>query len=252
MSSSFIRNPHLDGDPFFWPAGKTGALLLHGYTATTAEVRPLAKYLLDRDYTVSGPLLPGHGTTPQDMNRCHWRDWTDAVERSSRDLAAQCERVFVCGESMGGLLSLYLASDHPEIAGVVLYAPALGVAKLSDALTARLMSRFVPYAAKKPGAASDADARWKGYTVNAVPALVQMLELQGQVRKRLPRIHQPLLILQGRLDKSIDLASGDRIIRGVASADKHLVWFERSTHCVILDCEYERAAEMTAGFMANH
>ena len=40
-----IKNPHLKGGPFFWGAGPTGILLVHGFTATTAEVRPLAQAL---------------------------------------------------------------------------------------------------------------------------------------------------------------------------------------------------------------
>ena len=62
-SDSAIFNPELEGGSFFWKGGGTGVLLLHGLTATTAEVRPLAKCLLVEGYTVSGILLPGHGTT---------------------------------------------------------------------------------------------------------------------------------------------------------------------------------------------
>ncbi len=252
MSSPFIRNPHLEGDSFFWRAGNTGVLLIHGYTATTAEVRLLAKCLHERGYTVSGPLLPGHGTTPAEMNACRWQDWTQAVELTYRELAAQCERVFVCGESMGAVLSLYLASDHSDIAALALYSPALGITSKSAALTARLVHRFVPYTDKKRGEPSDADARWKGYTVNPVSALVQLLQLQDETRRRLPRVRQPLLIILGRRDRAIDLTSGDQILSGVASPDKQLVWLEQSTHCVLLDREWERAAEITLEFLAKH
>ena len=54
-SRSMIHNPHLEGEPFFWEAGPVGVLLIHGFTATTAEVRPLAKILQQDGYTVSGP-----------------------------------------------------------------------------------------------------------------------------------------------------------------------------------------------------
>jgi len=37
-----IKNPHLEGSPFFWEAGPIGILLAHGFSAITAEVRPLA------------------------------------------------------------------------------------------------------------------------------------------------------------------------------------------------------------------
>jgi carboxylesterase len=250
MSSEFIRNPHLEGDAFFWQGGETGALLIHGFTATTAEVRLLGEHLHARGYAVSAPLLPGHQTTPQDMNRRRWREWTRAVDDAYAQLAARCERVFVCGESMGALLGLYLASEHPEIAGVVVYSPALRVASHSTKmLMARALARVVPHVAKPVGALCDADARWKGYSVNPIPALVQMNNLQREVKKRLSHIHQPLLVIQGRRDKTIDLRSGEIILRSVSSSDKEIHWLEESTHCVILDKEWERAAELTVKFI---
>lgn len=251
METNFIRNPHLDGDPFSWHAGtpSAGALLIHGYTACPAEVRPLGKYLHERGYTVLAPLLPGHNTTPQDMNRQRWRDWTDAVERAYQELKATCDRIFVCGESMGGLLTLYLASEHLEIAGIVVYATALRVANHDKTMfQAALLHRFVPYVKKPEREPSDADARWRGYTVNPVPALMQLKQLQDVVRKRLPQIFQPILVIQGRLDKSIDLQSGEIIMNEVGSQRKEMRWLDNSTHCVILDCEWERAAELTIEF----
>lgn len=252
MAAGFIRNPQLDGDTFFWHAGKTGALLIHGYTASTAEVRLLGEYLHQRGYTISAPLLPGHNTTPADLNRQRWHDWTNAVERAYQELKRQCDHAFVCGESMGGLLTLYLASEHPEIAGVVVYSTALRIANHNSAmLQARLLHRFIPHVNKQEREPSDADARWRGYTVNPVPALVQLGNLQKQVRQRLPRIHQPILIVQGRRDQSIDLQSGEILLREVSSTHKELHWLDNSTHCVILDCEWERAAELTWKFIQN-
>src|SRR6185295_17551431 len=92
-----LHNPYLEGDTFFWPGGPIGVLLSHGWTATTAEVRLLAQRLHERGHTVSGPLLPGHGATPQEMNRCRWQDWVKAVTATYHHLAGQCERVFVGG-----------------------------------------------------------------------------------------------------------------------------------------------------------
>ena len=65
---AFIKNPQLDGNPFFYKGNKVGFLLIHGFTATTTEVRLLADKLHKDGYTVSAPLLPGHMTTPEDMN----------------------------------------------------------------------------------------------------------------------------------------------------------------------------------------
>ena len=138
--NSYIIKPHLEGDDFFWKGDNTGFLLIHGFTATTAEVRPLAKKLHNIGYTVTGPLLPGHGTHPDDMLRTLWPMWVEKVKESYEILMDQCQRVFVGGESLGGLLALELTRQHPEINGIFLFAPAI---KVNNLWTSRILWPFI-------------------------------------------------------------------------------------------------------------
>lgn len=245
-----LKNPHLEGTTFFWEGGPVGVLLSHGYTATTAEVRPLGRFLHERGYTISGPLLPGHGATPQEMNRCRWQTWAEAFEAAYRELAARCDRVFVGGESMGALLALYLASQHPEVAGVMAYATALMVPpSFSKTFLLPILASFGVILAKGRSAPSAADARWQGYDQNPLRATRQLFALQAAVRARLPEITQPILIVQGRLDTAVDAAVPDVIYQSVRSTEKYVYWFERSTHCVLLDQEWEDVAALTLRFL---
>ncbi len=245
-----LRNPHLEGTTFFWEGGPVGVLLSHGYTATTAEVRLLGRYLHERGYTVSGPLLPGHGTTPQEMNRCRWQHWTEAFEAAYRELASRCERVFVGGESMGGLLALHLASYHPEIAGVMAYAAAIAVPlKRWQAVLLPLLAPLGIMLPKGPSTPSAADARWQGYDENPLRATRQLFALQAATRARLTAITHPILIVQGRLDTAVDATAPQIIYDSVRSTQKYLYWFEHSTHCVLLDQEWEEVAELTLRFI---
>jgi carboxylesterase len=195
--------------------------------------------------------LPGHGTTVEEINDCSWRNWLDHVEYALVELSSGCERVFVGGESLGGLLTLYLGSEYPKIAGLVAYAPALRIAN-RRAYLAPLLKSFVKTVEKKR-AGEDPDSlvnqRWQGYTVDPVPALAQLLALQRQVRRRLSRITQPLLVFQGQLDTTLDPRGAEEVIARANSTDKELVWLERSTHCLILDVEWETAAEKTLAFI---
>ncbi|MBK9207409.1 MAG: alpha/beta fold hydrolase [Anaerolineales bacterium] len=125
MQNPALHNPQLEGGPFFWEAGPVGVLLSHGYTATTAEVRLLAKRLHEKGYTVAGPLLAGHGTQSADLNHVSWRDWVASAEKTYEQLITRCKRIFIGGQSMGGVVALQLASQHPEAAGLLLYAPAI-------------------------------------------------------------------------------------------------------------------------------
>jgi carboxylesterase len=244
-----LVNPHLEGGPFLWEAGETGVLLVHGYTATAAEVRPLAKILLEHGYSVAGPLLPGHGTSPADLNRFRWEEWAAAVETCYHDLSRRCRRVVIAGESMGGLLALYLAAHRPEAAGVMTYAAALKLPSNPILPFMPLLSRFIAFRTKPVRPPTQADARWQGYPVNPLPALNQLLRLQRKVMRLLPDIHQPLLVMQGRLDLSVSPMAAELIYQKAGSRIKELHWMEKSTHCVILDQEYERAAQITLDYL---
>lgn len=238
-----LQHPELEGGPFYWKGGPVGILLLHGMTATTAEVRPLAKWLHERGFTVAGPLLPGHGTTPADLSRTKWTDWAGAADDAYQYLSISVEHVFVAGSSMGGLLALYLASQHPDICGLLLYAPAFHIPGIQ---TARFLAYFKTYINKK---STDDSMPWKGYYVNPVRSAAELYRLQQEVRRRLPRITQPALILQGELDQTIDPRSAQMVFDGLPSTRKELHWLKHSTHVLILDREFDLAAEFTLKFI---
>jgi len=244
-----LVNEHLPGESFFWEGGPVGVLLSHGWTATTAEARLLAEFLHVHGYTVSCPLLPGHGTTVQEMNRCRWQDWLAAVERAYQELSQKCERVVVGGESMGALLALYLASQHPEVAAVLSYAAAIETVSPFMKRLSPALARFKAYRYRKPSPWTVVDDRWKGYPVEPLPAAVQLFRLQAALLPRLPKIHQPILILHGRLDTSAQPISAEILARSVSSSIKELHWLEKSHHCLLLDEEWEQAAQLTLQFL---
>jgi carboxylesterase len=245
-----FKNPHLDGDPFFWQAGPVGVLLIHGFKATTAEIRPVAKALLAKGYTVSGPLLPGHGTTPEDANRYRWQDWVKTAEDDYRKLTSQCDQVFVGGESTGGLLALYLGIHYPQVAGILTYAPALKlVISPVDLIRLHLIAPFVPYLPQEENEDEDDEMAWQGYTVNPLRGVIQLLRLQRQVKPRLASIRRPVLVIQGRLDPTVHPTVPETIYSGVRSTLKEIHWLEHSTHCVALDREQDQVIALTLQFL---
>jgi carboxylesterase len=245
-SIELFQNPQLDGSPFFWKRGPVGVLLVHGFTATTAEVRPLGESLAEWEYSVCAPLLPGHGTTPDDLNTRRWQDWVDECERGYSQLLGSCTHVFLSGESLGGLLAFYLAARHPEAAGVIAYSPVIKTPRMA---LARFIAPFKPMLVKEH---INPKMAWKGYNVYPLKATAEVYRLQHVVRRCLPSIHQPVLIVMGRRDRTIDLSSGDIAIQAISSSSKQLVWFERSSHCVLLDEEYPKILRTTLDFLREH
>ena len=244
-----IHNPHLNGRSFHFDGGPVGVLLIHGLTATTTEVSLLAKNLHDSGYTISAPLLPGHGTKPEDLYDITWNDWAWEVEMQYQRLATLCDHVFVGGESTGAVLALELALRHPEIAGLLCYAPAI---KLPVPTSQELQMRAIsPIINELPKNSMGTNPYWQGYRVYPLRAALELIRLGRYVRRRLEEIHQPTLVVQGRNDKTISPDSGEIILNGVAAQLKEMHWMESSGHIILLEKELPQITAVTLDFMGQ-
>lgn len=240
-----LRNSHLDGSSFYWPKGDVAVLCLHGFTATTVEVRKMAEFLSQQGYTVKAPLLPGHGTSPVEMNKTGWRDWYGVAENSLKELQKNYSRIFVLGESMGGLLTLHLAAKYPHLCGVLLFAPAVRISRL---WLAKILWPFVPVMQKKP---ADNQLPQQSYDAFPLKAAASLFDLQRIVRSELPDISTPIMIFQGRHDDTIDAMGAVYAHKQIGSVDKELVILNESCHLILLDKQMPQVQEMTNEFIVR-
>ena len=247
------HHTHLDPSAFWLEGGPVGVLLIHGFTGSPPEMRLVGDYLNHRGLTVSGPLLPGHGTTAEDLNRWQWTDWTAHIEGALGQLQAGCETVFVGGLSMGALLTLYLAAQHPELSGAIVYSPATMVANrliyLSPIL--KYLRRQVPKPGEGDSDLTDAEAEGRLWSYETHPTFVthQLLKLSRQVRRLLPQVTCPLLVIHSTLDRTIHPNSAPLTYDRAGSTDKELVTLHNSGHCLTVDSEWESVAEKTYQFI---
>ena len=245
MTNQYIEKPHLDGSSFYYPGNKTGFLLMHGFTATTTELRPLAERLHAAGYTVNAPLLPGHGTHPDDLNNVRWQDWVHTTEKEYAKLSSQCDEVWVGGVSTGGLLSLQLAAKEPKVRGLLLYAPALEL-RIKGSKAAYLLQYFMKYIDK--GSSKD-DLEWKGYNVFPLKGFVQLLKLQNQVKKQLGKVTQPTLVFISKADKRVSIKTGETIINSISSINKQLIVLEDAPHTMLLGHDKQQIIDQTIEFV---
>jgi carboxylesterase len=251
MNNSSIKNPDLDGSTFSLK-GKNGicVILIHGFTATTVEVRPIAEYLNHEGFSVNAPLLPGHGTSPEDMNRQTWKNWVDTVVEIYRQCKVDHEKIFIGGESMGGVITCYLAAMFPEIKGIMLYAPAIKVEKLGYSKYIRFFRKVIPKNNNKEVQEKDVFP-WQGYRVNPTRAAYQLYLLQKNTLKILSKVHQPAIIFQGKSDKTISPEGPKLIYNNIQSINKEFVFLENSKHCVLLDKDFNYLARKTHDFLKS-
>lgn len=103
---------------------------IHGFTASWAEGDPIHKQLAKKfGCNLYLARTHGHGVnSPDALKDLTPATYAASAERSLAIGKALGEKVILMGTSAGGMLSLYLAARHPEIAGVILYSPCIAVA----------------------------------------------------------------------------------------------------------------------------
>lgn len=226
-----------NAEPFYFPGNETGCLLIHGFTGAPTEMRPLGEFLAGKGYSVLGIRLAGHGTVIEDMNRVTWMDWSNSVLDGWYLLRPNTKRVFIIGLSMGGVLTLYHSSFLP-VAGLV----GMSTPYQIDDPRAKILplySKFIKYADKGESDWQDKDAVEDHFSYARYPtkALVQLSQLLDAMRKSLPKVTAPALLIHSRKDIGVPLVNLDKVYQAISTpADsKEKIILEHSGHVVTRD-----------------
>lgn len=241
-----MRAQRLDAEktaPFELGRGEDACLLLHGFTGSPWDVRPLGEALAARGLYVRAPQLPGHGTTPEALLSVDHRDWVQAAAHALLALR-DYRRVYVAGLSMGALLALRLAADYPERThGLALIAPALRFKGPHMWLLKRLrhhglLERVKPWVQKTGTDVSDPAVLAEAPILPAFPsARLQCLwELQDVAMSVLPRVRCPSLVAVAEQDHVVDPGCGQVLVRGLtASPQVRFISLDTGFHIIPRD-----------------
>ncbi|HET7723317.1 MAG TPA: alpha/beta fold hydrolase [Propionibacteriaceae bacterium] len=236
-------------EPFSGGSGTIGVLLIHGFTSTPRSLRPWADDLVARGYRVELPLLPGHGTRWEDMDRVTWGDWYATVERAYDELAAQTEQVFVAALSMGGALALELAA-HRTVGGLVLVNPSVGT-RDKRFLALPLLALLRRSVAAIGSDIAMPDVVEGAYERTPLKGIVQLTKLWRATRADLGKVTAPVLLFLSQTDHVVDPSSAATILSDIGSHDVRQVMLERSFHVATMDYDAQEIFAGSAAFIAS-
>ena len=234
-------------DSFALGDGPDACLLLHGLTGSPAEVRPVGEALAAAGFRALAPLLPGHGTTPEDLYTTTHEDLLRAAQSALLSLRG-ARRLFLCGLSMGGLLAIHLAARSwageglPPFSALALLAPAIEFAG-STWFFANVLGRLPPLHLMLGKGARDIrepDEREQVTgSYGAIPMRwgSELRALSQHARELARNVRAPTLILQGSLDRTVAAAGARRLQRLLSSPRVELRMLPRSGHVLPLDVE---------------
>lgn len=260
---------NLPWEPFALGEGPDACLLLHGFSGSPWEVRPLGEALAAAGFRAVAPLLAGHGRGPEGLLAADRHDLLAAARASLRELAG-ARHVFVAGLSAGALLALELAATlrlkqgDPPLAGLALLAPAVRFRGTSW-LFAEVLGRLplprqleldkgprdlgVPELPPAQGLLPPAGLRPDG-SIDRLPlGAARELRLLSQEAFALARrVRTPALILHGALDQTTS-PRGARLLAGqLAGHDVEVRLFAQSGHLLPVDREGPAVCAAVAGF----
>lgn len=240
-----------NSESLFLQGGKTGVLILHGFTGSPASVRPWALGIHESGYTVSAPRLAGHGTRWEDLNNTSWREMYASAESAFLTLKESCDRVFVAGFSVGGALALRLSQIRgSEIEGLILLNPSI----FDDRKFFRALPVLKHVLPSIPGGRSDIaqpNPTRHGYDRIPLKALDSVRKLWAQVEEDLYLVDLPLLIGYSINDHVVAPACSQTIIDNVFSPSIREIIFEKSFHNVSLDYEVDDLIAESTEFLED-
>jgi carboxylesterase len=218
---------------------KTGILLIHGFTNTTYEYRKLISFLSSKGFFVRADNLPGHGTTVEDCNTMKYTDWIEFTEKRLADLSARCNKIFICGISMGALLAMHLATVFP-INGLITAAPVLSFNKpfkirfLNPILCNILKVRPKKYEF------SPSQKIYYGYNKWPLIALNEVRKLSNYINKKvLNKINCRTLLIHSTLDQ-VSLIDNYDIEKKYMNPKIINSLIVNESHHNIFDCDIEK------------
>ena len=226
-----------------------GALVVHGFTGNPGSMRGVAEALAAAGFHVEMPLLPGHGTSVDDMLPTRWADWAGAAEAAYQTLAGRVQKLVVVGLSMGGALTLRLGADHPEIAGLVCINPA--TQPQAPEVIEMIQGMIDGGTDVMPAIGSDIadpDAHESAYDATPLrPLLSMVVDGLAPLAECYPSMRQPLLLLNSPQDHVVPPADGD-FLAATYGGPVDRVLLERSYHVATQDYDKDLVFSSTVAF----
>ena len=219
---------------------KGGVVLVHGYMAAPQEVRALGNFLYDQGYVVYGVRLKGHGTAPEDLERTHWEEWYESLNRGYAIIKSYTDEIILGGFSTGGCMALMGAGLKTNKIKAVFSINAPRKLRQFSAKLAPSVASFNNLLKRIKGSPTgweyvenNPENEHINYKRNPLASVGELVHAMDAMEDQLSKIVVPTLIMQASQDPTVDPSSGQDIFSQVGTPLKELVVMERENHGIV-------------------
>ncbi|MEN6567008.1 MAG: alpha/beta fold hydrolase [Veillonellales bacterium] len=246
------------------PGGEQAVLLIHGLTGNPYEMKFLAEKLNKAGFTVSAPCLPGHNQTIEALKNTRWQNWYDRVRERYLGLKQSHHKVGIAGLCMGAVLALELSFEFKEIPAVSLmsttlfydgwtipwYSFLIPLAYYTPVKYIYSFSERPPYGIKNDRLRKIVQKNTATLVYDEVPGVVmdQNFRLISRVKKHMPCIRTPLLLIHANEDDTASVKNADYVQTHVGSTEIRKVLLQNSYHMVTIDNDRMLVAQENIDF----
>jgi esterase/lipase len=204
-----------------------GIVLIHGLLDSPYGMTQLANVFLANCFAVNVVLLPGHGTIPADLLTVTYQDWIKAIDFNVAKLQEKADQLYVGGYSLGGLLTINQALDHPHaFKAVILFAPALNVKTALAPLITPIywLGKLLPALKWWEFRADTSTTRYESIPVNPVYQTQQLISLVQEKLKH-KTLTIPLFVVQSAEDQTINANDTKAFFSNTTNSKSTLIWY---------------------------
>ncbi|WP_071435409.1 alpha/beta hydrolase [Bacillus kwashiorkori] len=205
-----------------------GCLCIHGFTGSPKELEPLVQFLKKHtNWFIKTPTLPGHGEHLR-LKGIHYQQWIEHTEMELQQLLEQCDKVYICGFSMGGLIASYLSVRYP-VQRLVLLSPAAYYLN-TEYLKGQIL-RYFTFRESTRGIRTEIYTNFKRkVAMTPLSAVLQFRKLVQTIRPLLRQLSTPTFIVQGKQDPVVPEKSAHFLFKSIQSIEKRLLFIEEADH----------------------
>lgn len=198
-------------------------ILIHGFTASPTEVKPLGEYLFKKSnetILIRSLLLPGHGVDGLDgykaLDNVTLVDWKEYVKTTLETFANEYScPVIVVGLSMGAVLTiqfLHSSFEDPKYTAGILLSPALSISS-----TLFPYVKYLKYLMKYTSKGKDSELFFQkhhlfSYPKRSLRASDELRKLINETKPLIKDITKPILSYTAEGDDSVNIEKTNKFL----------------------------------------